>query len=124
MKRTVKHIVCIVSTLQLLGCNQIDFTKLTLNTFSSAASQMPPSSVENSSEKTLPRRNLAEIIATAQPNLELDGDFSSLLKLAVQSDPRVLSARQDYEIRLSSIAFLSTIFFLTAFEIIEYSPET
>ena len=63
-------------------------------------------SITNSLEKTSTRKNLNDIIATAQPSLKLDGGFSNSLKLAVESDPRVLSARQDYEAQLASIDFL------------------
>ena len=107
MKRLFRNFAFIVLVLPVLGCNKIDFTKLTQNPISAAGFQAASSipGIKNP-EKSVKRKKLGDIIATSQPGLKLDGGFLNSLQLAVRSDPRVLSARQDYEAQLASIDFL------------------
>ena len=108
MKQLVKNFVCGVLFLPILGCNQIDLAKLTQNPLAVIGPKVNALVPEkNNSEKGVTRKNLSDIVANARPSLKLDGGFSNSLRLAVGSDPRVLSARQDYEVQLASINFLS-----------------
>lgn len=107
MKMLIKNFAYIVLILPILGCNKIDFTKLSQNPFTAAGLQATSSIPGgNNPEKSATRKKLGDIIATSQPSLKLDGKFLNSLKLAVNADPRVLSARQDYEAQLASIDFL------------------
>ena len=107
MKQLVKNFVCGVLVLPILGCDQIDFAKLTQNPLAVIGPKVNSLVPEkNNAEKGIIRKDLSDIIANARPSLKLDGGLSNSLKLAVESDPRVLSARQDYEAQLASIDFL------------------
>jgi adhesin transport system outer membrane protein len=107
MQKSISIFLCSVLTLSVLGCNQINLSKLTQNPLAAVELKATSSTpVTNSREKGETRKKLSEIIATAQPSVDLDGGFLNSLKSAVQLDPRVLAARQDYEAQLASIEFL------------------
>lgn len=107
MKILVKIFAYIVLVLPILGCNKIDFKKLTQNPFAAAGFEAASSlSTIANPEKSATRKKLGDIIANSQPSIKLDGGFLNSLQLAVKSDPRVLSARQDYEAQLASVDVL------------------
>jgi outer membrane protein TolC len=107
MQKLVKIVLYGVLTLSVFGCNQIDFSKLTHEPFASLSSKVSPLSlIKGNSEEIEKTKDITTIISEAKPSVNLDESFIDSLNLAVKSDPRVLSARQDYEARLASIEFV------------------
>ena len=104
MKQLVKNLFFGILALPILGCNQIDFSKLSQNPIGSLGVKLTSSvPFRKITEKSVTTKKLDDIVAPTRTKLVLDGDFLNSLKLAVESDPRVVSARKDYNAQLASI---------------------
>ena len=104
MNKSGRILACVVLIMSTFGCEKIDFSKLTQVPFAAIGVNEAKSISRNKSiVSPVIKKNLSDIISTAQPGFKLDDSFSGSLKSAVQSDPRVLSAKQDYEAQLASI---------------------
>ena len=107
MHRACKLFICFVLTLPIFSCNQIDFSQLKENPLASFKLRMSSPTANFKSSEGENRRELSSIITATEPDIVLDGGFSNSLKLAVESDPRVVAARQAYKAQLASVEVAS-----------------
>ena len=105
MQGVSKLFICFVLTLPILGCNQITFSKLKEDPFGSLKLRVSNSVSQAGSLESEKRQELSSIITATESNISLDDGFADSLKLAVQSNPKVIAARQDYEAQLASLKF-------------------
>lgn len=105
MQRLFRLGFLLLLPLSLSGCNNFDLNRLMKSSLSSLGATKEDSSIEIKSTEGQEKNvaSLGSIVSEAQAGEKVADNFSDSLKLAVGSDPRVLSARQDYEARLASL---------------------
>jgi outer membrane protein TolC len=105
MQKLVIVTIHLFIAVSVVGCNKIDFANLAKNPFGSLKSDknvVAPQVVSEFKSGT----DLGDIISGATPNVSFDEGFANSVRLAVMSDPRIVSARQDYEAKLESIKII------------------